>query len=247
MPRFFVTDRNLITKNDIIIEGNDVKHIKNVLRLKVGDKIQVCDGEKTDYEVEIFDYKDSCVITRIISRLDCINEPKHDITIFQGIPKSDKMDFIVKKSVELGVNSIVPVITDRTIKKFEKQKDKEKKLERWSRIAYEAAKQSKRGIVPEILMPVSYVNAIEMSKKFDSKMIFYENEEKSNLKKFINYNRNCTSMAFFVGPEGGFTSEEVAMAKSKEIRSISLGRRILRTETVCMAVLSIIMYELEDI
>lgn len=246
MPRFFIKPQDIVG-DTIKITGEDFDHIKKVLRLKPNDKVTVNDRSGTDYEVLIENFESDFVKTRLLSSLKNNSEPPINVTLYQGVPKSDKMDLIIQKSVELGVREIVPVITHRTIVKFDGQKDVKKKLERWNRIALEASKQSERGFVPNVREPVSFLDAIKCVKTCDLGIIPYEKEKEKGIMTLLKDNKEAKSIAFFVGPEGGFTDEEIINAMENGLKSVTLGPRILRTETAGIAVLSILMYELGDV
>ncbi|HHW30204.1 MAG TPA: 16S rRNA (uracil(1498)-N(3))-methyltransferase [Clostridiaceae bacterium] len=248
MSRFFVEKEN-IHSDHIVIKGGDVNHIKNVLRLKKGDIIEVCDGAGTDYTVKIQQLEPSSIYTEIISSEKSNTEPPLNFTLYQGIPKGDKMDMVIQKCVELGAAKIVPVITCRTIVRFESPRDKDKKVLRWRKISLEAAKQCNRGIIPEIGYPMQFEEALEHSAGSDLSLIPYEEETSVGIKKYLTgggINNRIKNISVFIGPEGGFEKEEVMKACSMGIKPVSLGPRILRTETAGAAVLSIIMYELGD-
>lgn len=245
MSRFFVTDEN-IAPGFISITGDDVHHIKKVLRLSPGDNITICDCKGNDYSVTIESIKDHCVETRIINTEKSITEPPVDVTIYQGLPKSDKMDFIIQKSIELGVKKIVPVITERTIVKFNSDKDKQNKVTRWQKISLEAAKQCNRGIIPEIGLPVSFEKALAMSQQDDLAIIPYENETVNRLKRIL-LKQYINRISIFIGPEGGFTEREIQKAGNMGVTPVTLGPRILRTETAGVAVLAMLMYEIGDV
>jgi len=245
MPKFFVDEQN-IQSDLIVIDGDDVKHIKKVLRLNPGDSITVCDGKGNDYHASIKDIESNRVIAAILDVYKSGTEPPIEVTLFQGIPKSDKMDFIIQKSVELGVSRIVPVITERTVVKLDSKKDATNKVTRWQRISLEAAKQCNRGFVPRVENPVDYEEALKLCQQSYLKIMPYEKENKYNLKKCL-YGCDPAKTAVFIGPEGGFSEEEVKKASASGVKPVTLGPRILRTETAGIAVLSILMYELGDI
>ncbi len=245
MPRFFV-DPQFIGPESITIEGENYNHIKNVLRLKKDDGIVVCNGIGTDYIGYIEDYGQGTVKVKISKTEQNKTEPPVCVTLYQGLPKADKMEYIIQKSVELGICRIVPVITGRTIVKLDGVKDAEKKTSRWQKIAYEAAKQSNRGVIPSVEVPVSFKEALSSLKAGEFNLIPYENEREANLKSFLTGAAGHKHISFFIGPEGGFTEEEVDMAKKAGVISVSLGPRILRTETAGISLLSIVMYELGD-
>lgn len=235
-----------IHKDHINITGEDVVHIRKVLRLVPGDNIVVCDGEKSDYEAVIEEIKPDYVRARI----KCINtsntEPLVEVSLFQGIPKSDKMDYIIQKCVELGVNRIVPVVTERTIVRIENGKAGAAKTERWQRIALEAAKQCNRGIIPRVEQPVGFEEALGLSLKAQISIIPYEYEQKNGIRTFIT-GKEIERIGVFIGPEGGFSEKEIDKAVEEGIIPVTLGPRILRTETAGVAVMAILMYELGDV
>lgn len=245
MPKFFV-DRSNISSDKIIITGEDVIHIKKVLRLRCGDNIIVSDGNCVDHFSKVESIESDKVVAGIINSEKNCSEPPIDVTLYQGIPKSDKMDFIIQKSVELGVCRIVPVITDRTIVRIDGKKDSVNKVSRWQRIALEAAKQCNRGIVPTIEQPVSFKQALEDLGSFDLTLMPYEKENSIKMKEYLRRDL-YRKISIFIGPEGGFTEKEVETAVQAGAASVTLGPRILRTETAGMMVLSILMYTLGDV
>lgn len=244
MHRFFV-DKNKINDETVIIDGDDVNHICKVLRLQVGEQIQICNGQGMDYIVVIEQMDKKQVMGSIIEAYQSLGESAVFVTLYQGIPKGSKMDSIIQKCTEMGVSKIVPVITKRTVVKLETKKDEEKKVERWTKIAEEAAKQSKRGIVPEIAMPLHFEQAIEQGILDDLAIIPYELEEENRLKIVLQQYAPKT-LAIFIGPEGGFDEVEVSLAQSKKVIPITLGKRILRTESAGMAVIANAMYQYEQ-
>ncbi|HOJ11214.1 MAG TPA: 16S rRNA (uracil(1498)-N(3))-methyltransferase [Clostridiales bacterium] len=255
MSRFFITDDNIYS-DSIIISGEDFNHIKNVLRYKTGDSLILCDGNGRDYYVYIEFIGDKEIKTKIIDVSENQTEASVNVTLFQGMAKGEKMDFIIQKSVELGVSRIVPVITERTVVKLENSRDKEKKRIRWQRIALEAAKQCNRGVIPEVGLLVDFTVASDLMHKFNLALIPYEKEEKLALKtvllefknKYSNLDKDkYPEIALFIGPEGGFSDKEIIRSHEKGIIPVTLGPRILRTETAALTVQSIIMYELGDI
>jgi len=246
MARFYVS-RSSITGDIITISGNDVSHIKNVLRLVPGEEIVVCDGHSTDYAAVIETIGKNAVISKIISISKNLNESPVVINLFQGLPKSDKMDYIVQKCTELGVSRIFPVMTNRTVIKINSHGDEKKKLERWRRISLEASKQSSRGLVPVVEDLISFDNAIEKAMDIsDLAILAYENEKKGKLKDLLK-DSEAKNISVFIGPEGGFETDEVKAAEKLGIVPFKMGPRILRTETAGLAVLSAVMYELGDI
>ena len=246
MHRFMVAPNN-ITNEEITLEGDDLKHLSQVLRLRPGDTIHVFDGSGIEYEASIISSDKSRAIARINTSFQNKTEPETRVTLFQGVPKGEKMELIIQKGVELGVHSIVPVITSRTVVKLNK-KDSEKKAERWTKISTEATKQCRRAYVPQILEPISFDEALVKAEDFSATLLLYENEGKKCLKERLKcYNINkIKDIALFVGPEGGFTLEEVRNYTGKGYDIVSLGKRILRVETATISVLSIIMYEMGE-
>ncbi len=246
MPKFF-TARENISDTEIIINNEDVAHITRVLRLKEGDEITVCDGQGFDYTAEIKSIAPKAVLCEIKSKNQCAAEPNISVTLFQGIPKASKMDYIIQKTTELGICRIVPVMLDRCVSKIENAKAGEKKRERWQKIANEAAKQSRRGIVPEVCSPIRLDEALSIAAELDLCFSPYECEEDTRLRGILRTSSDAKTIGFIIGPEGGFDPSETEKIKSAGIPTVTLGRRILRTETAGEAVLAMIMYELGDI
>lgn len=250
MHRFFVDPSDInLDLGKISIKGEDVKHIKKVLRLKEGQEVEVSDGLGNEYIVVIDrmgkDILDACIKEKSISN----KESDLRITLFQSIPKSTKMDFIIQKCTELGVHSIVPIVTKRSIVQLDTPKAKEKKLERWQRIAYEAAKQSKRDRIPKIEALQDFNDIWNQIRQNDVNLVAYENEKAKGIKELIK--NQCppiyNNIGVIVGPEGGFEEHEIKALEDKGVFSISLGPRILRTETAGIVLLAILMYELGDL
>ena len=245
MYQFFVEPEQ-IQKDRIVITGKDVNHIKNVLRMKSGEEISVSNGKDgKEYRcgiVELYDEEIICELRFI--KEDGMELPSR-IYLFQGLPKADKMELIIQKAVELGVYEIIPVSTRRAVVKLDEKKAKSK-VSRWQGIAEAAAKQSKRGIIPKVQDVMNFREAIEYSGCAKIKMIPYElSEGMDQTRKLIEGLKPGEDIAIFIGPEGGFDKEEIEMASDNGISPITLGRRILRTETAGMTVLSILMYHLE--
>ena len=246
MSRFFINTKDIFVDN-INITGEDYNHIKKVLRLKCGENITLSDGTGNEYVAVIEEFGDGFAHTRIIETYKNLTEPPIKVTLYQGLPKSDKMDLIIQKSVELGINRIVPVITERTVVRLDSEKDAAKKCERWNRISQEAAKQCNRGIIPKIEVPMSFKEALKQVEDKALSLIPYEKETKNSLRQIIETVGNIDEISVFIGPEGGFTEQEIDEAIKNGLNSVTLGPRILRTETAGIAVLSILMYELGDV
>ncbi|HYE81185.1 MAG TPA: 16S rRNA (uracil(1498)-N(3))-methyltransferase [Clostridia bacterium] len=245
MHRFFIKREN-IRKGGITLEGEDVKHISRVLRLQPGDKLVLCDGEGTDYITAIESIDKYSVKTMIINKETSKGESGIDVILYQGIPKSTKMDLIIQKCTEMGIRRIVPVYTARTVVRLESEKDEKKKVERWTKIAEEAAKQSGRGVIPTVDMPVSLQEAFEDAAELDAVIVPYEQEESISVKEALSKDK-VGSIGFFIGPEGGFEASEMLAAKKMGALPVTLGSRILRTETAGVVVLACIMYEYDQL
>lgn len=240
LNRFFVNKEQL--QGDIVsITGEDIKHISNVLRLGAGDKIIVCDKEETDYICQITVAGKKEILAKVVEKHRNENEPDIKITLYQAVPKLAKMEMAIQKCVEIGVDSIVPVITENTVVKI--GDNAEKKLERWNRIALSAAKQCMRGKIPAV-KPIMDFKAAIRECRLDAKVIPYEKERNSSLRSFAR-GFNGRSAAIFIGPEGGYSETEIKFAVENGCIPVSLGRRILRTETAGMAASIILLYELE--
>lgn len=245
MYQFFV-EPSQIQGTRVIITGNDVNHIKNVLRMQPGEEIAVSNGEDgKEYRCGIEELKeDEIVCTLRFIKEDGVELPSK-IYLFQGLPKADKMELIVQKAVELGVYEIIPVATKRAVVKLDEKKAKSK-ITRWQTISEAAAKQSKRRIVPEIHSVMTFKEAVKYAAGMQVKVIPYELAEgMEKTRELISGLKPGEEIAIFIGPEGGFEESEIQMALEQGIKPITLGKRILRTETAGFTVLSWIMYQLE--
>ena len=245
MHRFFV-EEPAMGENSITITGGDVNHIKNVLRMAVGDKICVINGQNNkEYYCEITAVGNDAVDTRICEIRESDQELGNEVVLFQGLPKSDKMELIIQKAVELGVHTIVPVSTDRTVVKLDAKKEANKR-KRWMSISESAAKQSGRLRIPEVTPVVSYREALEMAKKMDVRLIPYELAEgMEKTRELMSSIQPGQSVAVFIGPEGGFESSEIEKAMEIGAWPITLGKRILRTETAGLVTMAMLVYNLE--
>ena len=246
MPKFF-TQRENITDTQIIIDSEDAKHIKKVLRLCEGDTITVCDGGGTDYEAEIRDILQDKIICDIKSKNKCESESEVYITLYQGLPKAAKMDYIIQKNTELGICKIVPVTLSRCVVKLDGEAAEKKKTERWQKIAYEAAKQSGRGVVPQVTMPVSLDAVLNEIKNDDLVFVPYECETDTRIKDVVSEIKEPKRISFVIGPEGGFDPVEIEKFKAAGVKTVTLGKRILRTETAAEAVVAMLMYAYDQI
>ena len=248
MSKFFVDLKNIDKENKLIlISGEDVNHLKNVLRSAVGDSITVCDGAGYDYIGTISQMSKTEVEVTFTETIKCDTEPVFETVLYQGVAKGERMDQLIQKCVELGISRIVPVLCKRTVVSLKNDKDREAKRVRWQRIAAEAAKQCNRGIIPEVALPVSFAEAVKEVAQLDCgktlKLIPYENEHKVNLKSVLGKIKEIPKCAlFFIGPEGGFDEIEVESAINAGCATLSLGNRILRTETAGPAILSVLQY-----
>lgn len=245
MYHFFVSP-DMVKDDNIIIEGADVNHIKNVLRMKKGEELLISDGAGNDYMCEIEELYEEKVVAHITKKEFLGTELKTNIYLFQALPKGDKMETIVQKAVELGAYAVVPVRTSRCVVKLDEKKSAAK-VKRWNGIAQSAAKQSRRGIIPEVKDVMGFKEALEYAGRFDLKIIPYENyKDMQETVKILKNAGDMKDIAVFIGPEGGFSKEEVEMAMENDVHPISLGRRILRTETAGMTILSVLMFDMEQ-
>lgn len=244
MQHFFVNEEQII-QNNIYITGQDVNHIKNVLRMKLGEEIEINDGYGNKYLGKILDMSNEKIIIDILLREETITELPSEIHLFQGLPKGDKMELIVEKAVELGVKSIIPVETKRAIVKLDEKK-KQKKIDKWNGVALTAAKQSARGVVPVVGPVLSMAEALEIGQTLDHVLVPYELAKgMEDTRNAIDVIKKGDSVGIFIGPEGGFDEDEIQKALITGAKPISLGSRILRTETAGLTTLSILMYHLE--
>ena len=246
MQKFFVENEQ-IDNSKIKLQGSDVNHILNVLRMKKSDKLQI--GNKSNFDTyltEIEEIEDSCIILNIIEKLDISYEPNVEIDLYQGLPKFDKMELIIQKTTEIGVSKIIPVDMSRCVVKLN-EKDANKKIERWQKIAEVAAKQSKRGIIPEIQDKIKIKDIKNKIKEYDSFIVAYEEENTNTLKNVLTeLNKSKKNkIGVLVGPEGGISKEEIEDLKKNGVQIITLGKRILRCETAPITICSNIIYELD--
>lgn len=246
MYNFFV-EPSQISENEVVIVGNDVNHIKNVLRMRPGEELSVSNGvDNREYRCGIEEISED----RILCRLRFVKEDGMELPskvyLFQGLPKADKMELIIQKAVELGVYEIIPVSTKRAVVKLDEKKAKTKAA-RWQTIAEAAAKQSKRRVIPEVKNVMTMKQAVEYAETMDVKLIPYELADgMQETKKRIASLQAGQTIAVFIGPEGGFEESEIEAAVKAGICPITMGKRILRTETAGFTILAWIMYQLED-
>ena len=241
----FYVEPEAVSADTVRISGGDVNHIKNVLRMHPGEQIVILDGSGMEYRCEIEAIAEE-VLARILEAKKTEAELSVRLLLFQGLPKKDKMELIIQKAVELGVSEIIPVLTKRTVVKLEDKKKEQKKLERWQAIAEAAAKQSGRGIIPKVCEAVKFTEAVKQAGELDEALIPYELAEgMDEARERIRGLHGKRTIGIFIGPEGGFEEEEIALAAKSGIHPITLGKRILRTETAGLCILSVIMFELE--
>lgn len=247
MPKFFVRD-DQINDNKIDIVGEDVNHISNVLRMKVGDEFQVCNSDTTEnYNVEIKSFEKEKIICSIVNKMKSEAESDINLKIFQGIPKSDKMELIIQKSTELGIKELIPVDMERCVSKIS-GKDEKKKIDRWQKISEVAAKQSGRDMIPKIHNVIKINDIVKVISDFDMMIVPYEKAEgysfKDAIEEIKEYDKSNINIGIVIGPEGGFEPSEIEQLREAGAKIVTLGKRILRTETVALAMSSVIMYEL---
>lgn len=247
MPKFFVRD-DQINDNKVDIIGEDVNHISNVLRMKVGDEFQVCNSDTTEnYNVEIKSFEKEKIICSIINKMKSEAESDINLKIFQGIPKSDKMELIIQKSTELGIKELIPVDMERCVSKIS-GKDEKKKIDRWQKISEVAAKQSGRDMIPKIHNVIKINDIVKVISDFDMMIVPYEKAEgysfKDAIEEIKEYDKSNINIGIVIGPEGGFEPSEIEQLREAGAKIVTLGKRILRTETVALAMSSVIMYEL---
>lgn len=264
MHHFFVDKTSIDSENrEVRLSGDNYKHLVQVLRTKPGEKILISDGEGTDYECTVREIHDDtwmqaapigereiCVEEEVLLHIDFVEEMHElpaDIYLFQGLPKQDKMELIVQKAVELGAHAVVPLDTKNTVVKLD-EKRAAKKVERWQAIAEAAAKQSKRSIIPEVMPVMKWKDAMKFVENFDLRLIPYENaKDIRHTMEALRALPKHGKIAVFIGPEGGFADVEIEDAMAHGIEPITLGKRILRTETAAITSMSILMLTLESI
>ena len=247
MPRFFIDASDVFTDGDdclIRISGEDAHHITHVLRTRIGEEITACDNAGRVYRT-VLETPGETVILRVLERFAADTEPPYIATVYQALVKGDKMETVIQKAVETGAAVIVPVATSRAVVKLD-EKDARKKTERWQKIAHEAAKQCGRGILPQVKMPISFREAVTQAAEADLALFCYEGTGTIPLPEICRKQSDPKSISLFVGPEGGFADGEAQAADQAGLQMCGLGKRILRTETAALFVLSCLsaIYEL---
>lgn len=233
MHRCFV-DCKIGTSREIIVDGNEAKHIAKVLRLSEGDKLEVCDGSGYTYPAIILSVEKNKLKLGLEDGILDDSEPKTKVYLFSGLTKGTKMELVIQKGVELGVSAVIPVETEYAVAK-------EGKTERWQRIAFEASKQCKRPKVPKIYDVLSFKEAIELMETLDISICAYEKEDKQSVQQVLD-GKQVETIGIFIGPEGGFSEKEISALSKQGVKIVSLGKRILRTETASIVLLTIVMH-----
>lgn len=245
MARFFVDPCN-ITRDKAVITGSDVKHIKKVLRMKEGDEITLLDGLGNQYDAEICSLEKDAVICTQLKKTKAVGEPPVHLTIVQCLPKADKMELVIQKGTELGVSSFIPLQCQRSVVRLDNKKAASRQ-QRWQKIALEAAKQCRRPLVPLVEKPMCWQEVFNNFPENALVLMPWEGESSASLEGVLSSSTGWEKIYIIIGPEGGFEKEEVELAKQYGAKSISLGPRILRTETAGLALASIIMYLYGDL
>ena len=245
MYHFFV-NQDQIGPETVTVTGPDVNHIKNVLRMKPGEEVLISNGVDRDYLCKLETIAADSVTAASASVTEGGTALPVKFHLFQGLPKSDKMELIIQKAVELGVYQVIPVETRRTVVKLDAKKE-DAKVRRWNAVSESAAKQSKRLIIPEVTGVMSFREALHYAGGFDKNIIPFEHAEgMADTKAYFAGIRPGMSCGIFIGPEGGFEDDEIAMASTAGVKPVTLGKRILRTETAGLAVLSVLMFQMEN-
>lgn len=246
MARFFLSE-NAISDGLAVITGPDVKHIGRVLRLEPGAGITLLTGKGTEFEATIREINNREVTCEITGTREVSAESPVRVVLYQGLSKGDKMELVIQKSTELGVARIVPLISERTVVRLDEKKAAHR-LARWQRVAEEAAKQSRRSVIPQVGRPLEFRAALETISAGTLAVLPWEEEQGTGLRDILRANRdNSGDIAVFIGPEGGFSRNEVELAGSRGVFPVSLGPRIMRTETAGIVAVSVILYELGDL
>lgn len=254
MHHFFV-EPSQVHREEIEILGGDINHIRNVLRMKTGEEIIVNDGYGNEYRCRLQSFAEDVIGTEILEKRRVASELPSRITLFQCLPKGDKMELIIQKAVELGVHSVVPVASKRCVMKLDAKRESSKR-KRWQAVAESAAKQSGRAMIPKVMPAVDFRGALLLAGKLDCCLIPYEcakelleGEQESAMQRtreILDHVQKGQSVGIFIGPEGGFEKDEVEAAMEMGAKPLSLGKRILRTETAGLCILSVLMFRLEE-
>ncbi len=244
MHRFFVEESS-INQSRVVIRGSDAHHIADVLRMKIGEEIHVCTGDEWEYTCEISAVSKEEVVATVVDASKPGKELASSITLYQCLPKKDKMELIIQKAVELGATRIVPVESSRVVVHLDKKREPSR-VERWNKVAEAAAKQSGRMVMPVVSHVLSYIDALNDAADLDVRLIPYEKyEDMNSTREIVSDIRPGQSVGVIIGPEGGFEEAEFRKAREKGFEPVSLGRRILRTETAGMFMLSVLGFMLD--
>ncbi|MHB1418925.1 MAG: 16S rRNA (uracil(1498)-N(3))-methyltransferase [Bacillota bacterium] len=244
MHRFFVSPDQIIG-DQVVIQGAEVRHLNLVLRLRPGQEIEVVDGCGYEYSVRLTYVSSEKAEGDILLRKISGNEPPVEVILYQGLSKGDKLELVIQKGVELGVKQIIPLITERTVVQWERSSPQ--RLDRWKRVAMEAAKQSRRGCIPSVEEPVALTHCLELWPTGLLGLFLWEEERSRGFREILRQAGNPRRVALLVGPEGGFTANEASLAAGRGLIPVSLGPRILRTETAGIVALALTLYELGDL
>lgn len=245
MHQFFV-ESAIEEPSKVWIEGEDAHHIERVLRMRIGEEVFIVINRRSQWLGEIDLMVEGRVEVRLIARQERTATRAIDIILYQGVPKSDKMDWIVQKATELGVMEICPVQMKRSVSRIDKADKAEKKQKRWQRISDEAAKQSKRVTIPEVKLPMSFAEMAEAISEDTQVLVAYEDEKKQGLHHHLKALDKTKPIAIVIGPEGGFELEEIQTLRDRGAAIVGLGPRILRTETASLAFIALLQYECGD-
>lgn len=240
MNRFFINE--LADSRNTIIDLEDIKHISKVLRLDIGDEIEIVDEKNKEYIMKIVEIEKSVIHLENIKKIDIQREDDVKIVLYQGIPKGSKMDDICKQITQVGIYEIVPVKFKRCVA----TDINKNKIERLQKIIDEASKQSKRTVIPEIKQVLTFKQMVQELSKNDKNIVFYEDERQKSIREFVKGIENIKKIGIIIGPEGGISEEEIQQLKEVEVDILTLGNRILRTETASIVAKSILTYELEN-
>lgn len=247
MERFFIDPKDIDINEKIakLSDKEDLKHLTKVLRAKIGEKFEICNGQNCEYEAKLIQIEKDFAEFKILEEKLQNRETNFKVYVYQGYPKGQKMELIIQKLTEIGVFEIIPVIMKRSVVQLKEDKE-EKKIQRFQKIIDEAAKQCKRGVIPKIKPVMSFKEAVDDASSKDLILVPYELENQKNLKNILNNNKSINSIAIFIGPEGGFEETEIKELIKNKANTITLGNRILRTETAAIIASAIVVYELEN-
>lgn len=246
MPKFFITDYDLVPGGTAYILGDDAKHMKKALRVKKDDVINICDGKGNDYTAKVEKLENDAILIEINQKVEKNGEPELEINLFMAMTKGEGFEYALQKCVEAGVSSIYPMTTERTIVNISDSK-LDKRVERWNKISESAAKQSGRSRIPVVSYPITLPDALKKPKGAEPSIICYVKEGSLSLKQLLKKSPNAKVLNVFIGPEGGFSPMEWEIAKLAGLQSVSLGKRILKAETAGFFVSVAAMYEYNEL